>query len=232
MKYRNPDLVSALAAEYVVGTLRGRARDRFERLVQQRADIREAVNHWQNHFGALDVTTKPESPSDRCWVAIEQRLFGEVAQLSNRGVHGFWRWLGLSASTLSLVLGLYIALPYLSPDVSPIGGDYISVFQDEETNAIWTVRIDRAENTLQAKAQNVPAIAANQDYELWLLPADNQPPVSLGLLPKEGNFRSRLPDLAYEKAAGIAVSLEPKGGSTTGAPTGPVLYVTTLLDLG
>jgi len=52
--------------------------------------------------------------------------------------------------------------------------------------------------------------------------------VSLGLMPKSGQWTLQLNDaqrLALSRSKQIAISLEPPGGSPTGAPTGPVLFV-------
>ncbi|HEX7440087.1 MAG TPA: anti-sigma factor, partial [Caldimonas sp.] len=59
--------------------------------------------------------------------------------------------------------------------------------------------------------------------ELWALPAAGAPR-SLGLISAQGASvvqRSRV----LKDTVALAVSLEPAGGSPTGAPTGPVLFV-------
>ena len=67
----------------------------------------------------------------------------------------------------------------------------------------------------------------NQAYELWAVPASGAP-VSLGIVNASGETER---DVAEDKRAlletgvTLAVSLEPEGGSPTGAPTGPVLFV-------
>jgi len=53
-------------------------------------------------------------------------------------------------------------------------------------------------------------------------------PVSLGLMPKNGRrdlVLTAAQRTALAASGKIAVSLEPIGGSPTGAPTGPVLFV-------
>ena len=65
-------------------------------------------------------------------------------------------------------------------------------------------------------------------YELWALPRGGRPPVSLGLLPRDGTLKRALTAAQRAGLMGsdrVAVSLEPKGGSPTGQPTGPVLFV-------
>ena len=66
-----------------------------------------------------------------------------------------------------------------------------------------------------------------KDYELWLLPSNNRAPVSLGVIGKAARQRIALPASAVgllPDAAGVAVSVEPGGGSPTGQPTGPVVF--------
>jgi anti-sigma-K factor RskA len=65
-------------------------------------------------------------------------------------------------------------------------------------------------------------------YELWALPRDGKPPVSLGLLPRQGESARPLSEhqsAALMAAGKLAVSIEPPGGSPTGTPTGPVIMV-------
>ena len=61
--------------------------------------------------------------------------------------------------------------------------------------------------------------------QLWLAQAEG-PPLSLGLLERDPDGR-QVADAAGAGPAGagrlMAISLEPPGGSPTGAPTGPVV---------
>ena len=55
MRYRNkPELQQRLAAEYVLGTLRGRARARFQEWLRRDAALRRVVEAWEaRHFPRL-----------------------------------------------------------------------------------------------------------------------------------------------------------------------------------
>ena len=64
------------------------------------------------------------------------------------------------------------------------------------------------------------SVPEGKDLELWALPQGETKPRSLGVLPASG--RRVAADLAPNTQ--LLVSLEPKGGSPTGQPTGPVLY--------
>jgi anti-sigma-K factor RskA len=79
MDYSRRDLADRLAAEYVLGTLRGPARRRFENLLSAHPALRDAVAQWQQRLSPLSVTVEEVTPSARVWRNIEQRLFGERA---------------------------------------------------------------------------------------------------------------------------------------------------------
>ena len=87
---------------------------------------------------------------------------------------------------------------------------------------------DREE--LSVRVQNVYDLPTGKAHELWALP-EGGAPVSLGLMPHMGDRRVVLTAAqrtALANSKQIAVSLEPEGGSPTGAPTGPVLLVAPL----
>jgi hypothetical protein len=50
MNYRNPERADALAAQYVLGTMRGRARARFVRLVRSERGLADAVLAWEERL--------------------------------------------------------------------------------------------------------------------------------------------------------------------------------------
>ena len=75
MNIRNPDIRSLLAAEYVLGTLQGRARRRFETLASADPELQREADRWDEHLHAvmtrqLDPVTPPETLRER----IMQRI--------------------------------------------------------------------------------------------------------------------------------------------------------------
>lgn len=70
-------------------------------------------------------------------------------------------------------------------------------------------------------------MAPGTEWELWMLPPGKGAPVSLGLITTDADQVMKIkPAMAgkMDGACGIAMSVEPKGGSPTGAPTGPVIF--------
>jgi anti-sigma-K factor RskA len=86
----------------------------------------------------------------------------------------------------------------------------------------WLITLS-AEGEIHAVAQGALSHTLNQDFELWALAEGAERPVPLGLLPLSNGTTLKpagLPGQTFK----LLVSLEPKGGSPTGLPTGPVMF--------
>ena len=79
MDYAKPLLADALAAQYVAGTLRGRARRRFESLLAAHASLRSAVRRWQDRLMPLTIVLAPQTPPLRVWQGVERVRLGHRA---------------------------------------------------------------------------------------------------------------------------------------------------------
>jgi anti-sigma-K factor RskA len=119
MNYADPELRDRLAAEYALGTLRGPARRRFERLLSGDARLRDAAEDWELRVNLLGESAPPVAPPARVWEGIAERIGPGAAatrdSLLNRlwDSLGFWRAASLLA-TAAAALAVYVALH--SPD--------------------------------------------------------------------------------------------------------------------
>jgi anti-sigma-K factor RskA len=220
MRYDNPQLLDALAREYVLGTLRGNARARFARLVSASLPARRAVLAWEKQLAPLARAVPAVEPPPQVWARIETAI-GTRAR-PTRGT-GFWPALAAGLAALAVLFGgLYFGQ-------RPEQAQYVAVIADQAT-PIWVLQGFTEE--LRVNTVTDRPIPAMNSYELWMLPGGGGAPVSLGLLPATGNAALPLDaqDLAVlAQTMTLAVSLEPAGGSPTGLPTGPVLFTAPLL---
>ena len=229
MNYRDPKLRDMLASEYALGTLQGLARKRFERLMRDDADLRRAVSEWQERLAPMTQAVTPITPPNRVWRNIEKRIRGDRPRESLWQSLNFWRSLALAASGFAFAMLLYTGL---APQREP-GAAYVAVLANEQHQPMMVVRYVKGQRELSVSFVAPQAIADDRSLELWSLPAGGAPK-SLGLVPTTGKVSlqldvERASDMATVPA--LAVSLEPKGGSPTGAPTGPVLFSGRLLQL-
>jgi anti-sigma-K factor RskA len=106
------------------------------------------------------------------------------------------------------------------------------VLQQEPTAPAFLLTVDPQNRTMTVR--RVTGIAdQGRSYELWLIPNDDPKPRSLGLVGADEFTTRPLPpdfDVAAVRAASYAVSLEPAGGSPSGAPTGPVLFTGKMVE--
>lgn len=225
MRY-NAQQVEQLAAEFVLGTLQGAARRRFESLITERADVRFEVWRWERHLNGLASGIRPCQPPRRVWKNIQRRI--ESQGTTKMSARGSWRgfWLALPTA----VAAAWLAVTFLPAPST----DRVAVFADQSSAAMWVISADLDQRLLQLKSINAPALASENSYELWILPAEG-PPLSLGLLEIEpGSVEIPLSvqlAAALEDAGSLAISLEPSGGSPTGLPTGPVVYQASLVTI-
>ncbi|MBA1147681.1 anti-sigma factor [Ectothiorhodospiraceae bacterium WFHF3C12] len=219
MRYRDLELQDRLAAEYVVGTLHGRARRRFERLMLEFPTLCEAVHGWERQLNAVAAGLPERQPPRRVWRRIRARIQPER--------RGLMDWLGWPAATATataaaavLAVFLVVSVPTAPPE------SYVAIIAEDATTPLWTVTADPETGELNISAVGTVAAPEGKALELWLMPpASGEKPRSLGLLPEQGSRSVALPvDAARAGGAALAVSVEPPGGSPTGQPTGSVVY--------
>jgi anti-sigma-K factor RskA len=203
----------AQAGEYVLGVLDAPARAAVEARKKADAGFAALVTGWEKDLAGMNDGFA-EVPAPDLMPQIEARLFGVVAP-APRGAKGWlWRFvLGAVAAGAFAVLVLTVLSPLQAPMAPVLTATLVAEGQPLVFAASW----DGGE--LVVRRTSGDAAPTGQVQELWLI-ADDQAPVSLGLL---DTVELRRPLDALPEGAVLAVSLEPAGGSPTGAPTGPVL---------
>ena len=225
---RNDRLREQLAAGYVLGTLKGGARRRFERWLAVDQLINQSVTRWESRLGPLAEFTRPIEPPARVWQGIEQQLrfHATPAQAPAwRRLHSslsFWRGLGLAASALAAVLATVLVL---QPQPQGPAPSPTSVAMLAADNGQTVVAVSGDAKRITVRVVSVAQVAADRSLELWAVPTLGAPQ-SLGLLSENGAVTLALPEnVTPQTMPVLAVSLEPKGGSPNPhAPSGPILY--------
>lgn len=229
MNYKNETLRNALAAEYVLGTLRGGARRRYQQLMMESQLITETTWMWEQYLNGLGQNVRPVPPPGSVWQAIERQL-GFSANTETSNVVGIkaakaarpviWQTIAGLATAAAIIIAV-VLMPAAPPEIAPITD--IAVVSDAEAKPLWLIEISTT--TLAVRSTTNLAERTDKDFELWMVPADGSAPISLGLLPEGGQLTITRPDwFDLSVIAALAVSLEPNGGSPNGAPT-EVLYI-------
>ena len=234
-----------LAAEYALGTLPADERARFELELQSDPELREALRRWQARFAPLDEGLE-EAPPASLWTAIERRtrpaqavpatstktgavLPGlDVAQLRRR--IAFWRAGALGAGALATALAAFVIIDRVALAPGAAGGRYVAVVDADGEAPALIAAVDTRTGTIRIRSL-AAEIPAGSSLELWHV-AEGHEPRSLGLL-QAGPEAQTIEDAAATGpvTGAIAVSVEPEGGSPSGAPTGPIVYSGELVAL-
>lgn len=232
----NPELISRLASEYVLGTLRGGARRRFAQMMKSDVALRNAVAAWEQHLTPLaeriPAHLAQTVPPKRVWNNIESRISGGApARAAQERVQvapttggfwsslTFWRGLGFAATSLAAVLLAFTLRTSPVVNTEPM---MMAVLEDQG-EARMIVEQPKS-GYLMVKMVKPWVGGEDKSMELWVIPKDGAPR-SLGLLNDTGDTKLAKPDMDIRLTDGtvFALSKEPRGGSPTGAPTGMVL---------
>lgn len=253
MRYRNkPELQDRLAAEYVLGTLRGRARLRFQAWMREDALLRRAVTEWEQRLAPMAAGLKEVAPPRRVWQGIEARLGAPAAaravpaaapaQPAAAAQAGgiwesvtFWRGWGLIAT--GCAAALIAALALQKPQVVEVPVEklvestgmqpsYIAILRNKAGKAVFVAYAGRKSDELWVKRIGLEAEPPDHRFELWgLYGKEGAAPRLLGMLPKDDKATIKLAGVADDSLRdfpALAITVEPAQGSG-GSPTGPVV---------
>jgi len=235
--------IDMLAAEYVLGTLPADERAAVALRARHDAPLAAAIAAWERRLAPLNETIAPREVPEHIWTKIEARL-DRLSKLPEAVSIGTlvnvmameqrlrrWRTAAVAVSAIAASLVLFVGFRELTrPEPEKT---LVAVLQKDAQSPAFLVSVD-----LEQKLLTIRAVAApphpGKSYELWLVHDDLETPRSLGVI-GEGPFTVVQPKLAAYapqtiEQATLAVSLEPEGGSPTGAPTGPVLYAGKLIQ--
>lgn len=251
-------LLDALCGTYLLGTLRGGARRRFERAIAEEPRVSTRLAHWRGTFATWPTTdaTLDAAELDRGWhrLARELGLDATGARATQAASPGsasvaaapagrpsatrpssaasrplpWWRqpvlWQGwAAAASISLAVVVWRGVPPEPPE--PVALRPLVELVDAGKRPVLAAAMSADGSVLELRPARPVTANAAQSWELWLIPAEGGAPLSVAVL---GVLAARIEVPQALRArlrpgATLAVSVEPRGGSPTGQPTGPVI---------
>lgn len=203
-----------LAAEYVLGVLEGDDAREAARLLRDDPAFAAAVRAWEGRLTPLADTVAPVTPPPDLWdrIAIATEADTAVPLSFRRRLRVWQASTGIALAVAASLAAFVVLRPVPAPRVAilaPLSGGVPVLMATAEPNGALDVR-----------PNGTIAVANDRDLELWELAPGETRPRSLGVLPATGRRLAA----ALPRGTQLLVSLEPRGGSPTGQPTGPVLY--------
>jgi anti-sigma-K factor RskA len=218
-----PEGDDIVAAEYVLGVLPADERTVATRRIDADNAFARLVDKWEVYFAPLAVAYQPVEAPAGVKPAVDRRLFtAGAAQPRETGGGllsslGFWRSL---AAALVAVFAIYVAVPLVIPPTVVPQVRLVASIAPANSDVSYVAVYDQAAGEVSlSRVSGEPG--ANQDFELWMVEGQNAP-VSMGVIPQGVTARLKVsPETIAKLGTGdlLAISREPLGGSTTGAPT-------------
>jgi anti-sigma-K factor RskA len=217
---------NALVAEYVLGLLSSSQHARIGNLIDNDQNLRADRDFWISRFASLNDEFSEAQVPGHIYPAVAARVFGEQGRAFKSS--SFWEslmvWRGIAAGAVAIAVaavGFNLAQP--GPDIGALTTQLVAALEEEGSDVKFVALYDGSGNVRLTALSG--AAVPDKDFELWAIQGGNSP-ISMGVIPV--NERSSVvvsPDVMSGLGDGsvLAITLEPKGGSPTGNPTGPVV---------
>ena len=210
------------AAELALGLLEGEERAAALRRTLADPVFARDVERWRRQFGALFANIPDVAPAPDLGDRVIARLDGP-----GRAPSAVWRPVAIAASLVAAGLsGLLVMRPEPAP--APIAAaapaPMVAAFMIEGHDAPIVATYDSAGGRLSMSMPGPMPVPAGKSAQLWAI-IDGGAPHPLGLFRKAGARVEAEAKSPTPMPAGttFAISIEPLGGSPSGAPTGPVV---------
>lgn len=223
-----PEERDALAGEYVLGTLEAAAAREVERSLASDAALRAAVAGWEARLAPLTALAPEEAPPPGLWERIEAALpragVAPPQQSFERWQFSHWRpnpwkWFALGSGAVAAGLAALLLLR-TAPEPR-----FMTVLLTNREQPAWLVEAEPG-GALRLAAVNRQPVPEGRAMQLWALPQGATAPTSLGLIPAEaGQYNVSTTAIRPSPGMLVEITLEPPGGSPTGRPTGPILFI-------
>jgi anti-sigma-K factor RskA len=221
--YQHPSVIDRLAASYVLGTLQGGARRRFEAVMYSQPTVAAAVTSWTAQMAPLLTTLAPIAPSQSLWTSIAKatKIKTPAAKVS------WWQqWLApllapLPAGALALGVALGIVVPalwqaqLLGQRQTILPESYVGVLATPAGKTGLTVSSLRTGKLVELQQANLAPLPAAHTLYLWRIDKAGQiTPVAAIPNEKWGKIALTEPaEAVFFSAVELAVSIEPAGNA-------------------
>jgi anti-sigma-K factor RskA len=228
------------AAEYALGTLDPAERATLAARRLREPELDQAIRAWEARLAPLAEAAPAIEPPRDLLPAIEERIRAGSAVAAPPAADSSvvvlrrsvtrWRTAAIAASVVAGLLAIGLIARETTREALP--RQYVAILQKDAASPAFevTVNLDRQELTVRPVAAQTPPGKA---YELWIIDPKLGAPRSLGVI----GDTTREADLsAYDRAvvenATYAVTVEPPGGSPSGRPSGPPVFIGKLIPVG
>jgi len=222
-RYQNPEIFEQLAIEYAVGSMQGRARKRFEALMETHFYLRAVVDAYENKFASLVELLPEAKPSDQVWNNIESHIKASTPQEEKTP---WWKTTffkqGFGMAAMAVVVSAVLLLNPMT--VTPTS--YAAVLESDSNVAMAMTKIQKSDMTLSVDIMQKVNIPNDMELTLWCHPKSGGVPMKMGTISESGKTNIKISKKEWRSLKNVgllAISIEHRGDNETIEPTGKIL---------
>ena len=191
LRYQNPELQDLLASNYVMGTLRGAARKRMEKLMQENHQLFLRVKQWETKMQPLHINTPVVAPKKSTWDSIATAIGGAADPMlaSLKKKLNFYKYFSGFAMSCALVLAVMVLVP---SEQQPATINYVAVMKDDAARPTMVVTLTKTGRVLALDMLEKPTVETHQNLQLWAVSKVDGSIGSLGEISVEKHIEKSL----------------------------------------
>jgi len=208
--------------EYAVGSLQGRARDRFEVLMDTHFYLKATVDAYEAKFANLVELLPEKKPSDAVWNNIQSHIKeSAIAQTSVQEEKTPWwktnlfkQGFGFVAACAVVVIALNLDPKAGSINPNAIASYTAAMEYDANGQAIATTKIQKSDMKLTIDIMKPMPIAEGMELTLWCNPKSGGKPMKMGTISKTGVTKLDISEeewINLQNIGSLAVTVEKQG---------------------
>ena len=178
-RYQNPEVFEQLAIEYAVGSMQGRARKRFEVLMDTHFYLRATVDAYENKFANLVELLPDAQPSNKVWDKIDAHIKATSPQQEKTPwwkTNLFKQGFGLTA--MALIVSTVLLF---NPMTEHAPAAYAAVMESGESGEPMAfTKIQKSDMKLSIDIMKAVYVADDMELTLWCHPKNGGMPMKMG----------------------------------------------------
>ena len=233
-RYQNPEVFEPLAMAYALGTLQGKARQRFKTLMSQYFYLRVVTEAYEHQFSGLVGLLTPEEPSPEVWKRLEAELNLTQQQKPKKrsALYSWLDWFHVPAMALASVLTAVITLFILNntqPDA------YFAELSSSARQSIAMASVSKKDMQITIAMADTLLLGEGVTPTLWCLSkTPGEAPIRMGKLNAQGKSQLSINEETWnglKEVGHFAITLEPVDSASKGAnPSGEMLLIGELMS--
>lgn len=229
-RYQNPEIFEQLAIEYAVGSMQGRARKRFEALMDMHFYLRAVVDAYENKFAHLVELLPDAQPSKKVWNNIETHINASIEKQSKKQKAPWWKnslfkqSFGLAA--MALIVSAVLLFNPMDKTTFNTPTAYSAVLESASNDLVAFTKIKKSSMKLSVNIMKTVKIADDMELTLWCHPKGGGMPMKMGTISKSGKTEIKISKEEwrnFKNVGQLAISIERKNDKSVRQPTGKIL---------